>query len=294
MQERKQAMFKLKYEACILDAIFRQNHIDHAMEDYYQRNKENNAFCVADGITRDPMDGIITSYPMNKEEALALSKRYPNPSGAWEASKICADRFVEYISEVPIEEVTPHKIKEITRKVNEQIWEINKDREIDYLTEDLYCCEAVGGIIVADTLYAFSLGDCHITLLDKDYHVIYTTINNHKNHEEYFEKIYQKEHTFDWTNPEDRKLVRQQFRNKPNKKYQGKDISYGAFSGEEEANYYIDTYQIPLGNVSYVCVYSDGCEPDFATAEEIKKTIENPDRIKEKGHEKTLLIFAKE
>lgn len=88
-----------------------------------------------------------------------------------------------------------------------------------------------------------------------------------------------------------RQMVRKEYRNNPNKKYEGKDISYGALSGEENAEYYIDTYVVDLTNAKYVCAYSDGCEPFFENKEQIKKLLTNLDSLKDEGKERTLIVY---
>lgn len=88
-------------------------------------------------------------------------------------------------------------------------------------------------------------------------------------------------------------MVRRDYRNKPDKKYQGKDISFGALTGEKEAEYYIDVYEVDLKDVSYICAYSDGCEPYFDDKEKIRQIIQNPQTIAEEGKERTLVIYEK-
>lgn len=284
-------MFKCKFAMMYDNTIFTQYGLQPVAEDYFKIEK--NIFCVADGVTRDDINGKPVPYPSNKEETLEWIKVYPNPSGAGEAARIIADNFVKYLGMYPENEINESILANITKQVNKAIWEINKDRRIDYLKEDLYCCEAVGGILVKDTMYCFSIGDCHITALDENLNTIFTTLNNHKQFENYIDLIYTKENSFDWNNPEDRIMARRDYRNKPDKKYQGKDISFGALSGEKEAEYYIDTYQVNLEKVNYICAYSDGCEAIFEDKEYLKKVIQNPESLKQEGKERTLILYEK-
>lgn len=257
-------MFKLKYAGTCDNEIFTINHIKPVVEDYYK--VDQNVFCVADGVTRDLKDATVAVYPKNREEVLNWIEKYPNPSGAFEAAKITCDNFVERVNEDK-ENINEMIIKEKINKVNQEVWKINEKREIDYIVEDLYCCVAVGGIIQENYLYAFSIGDCHISILDKDFNILFTTKNNHKQFENFIDQIYVKEHTYNWNNPQDRKMVRKEYRNKPNKKWEGNDISFGVISGEKEAEYYIDSYKIDVTEAKYICAYSDGCEPDFESKE---------------------------
>lgn len=269
--------------------IFERYNLKPVAEDYFL--VKDNIFCVADGVTRDSVNGEVIPYPKNKEEVEFWVKVYPNPSGAYEAAKICADSFVKYVSECK-NEINENTIMEIVKKTNQDIWKINKDRQIDYVTNDLFCCVAVGGKIVDNTLYCFSIGDCHITLLDENLGTKFTTINNHKQFENYLD-MYCKENEFDWSNPKYRIMVRRDYRNKPEVKYNDKEVSFGVLSGEKEAEHYIDTYKVDLTDVKYICAYSDGCEPFFENKEKLKKIIQNPEKLQNEGKERTLIIYER-
>ena len=146
---------------------------------------------------------------------------------------------------------------------------------------------------MGETLYAFSIGDCHIALLDKNKKIQFETINNHKQFEDYLQQVYCKENSYDWNNNQDREMIRRDFRNNPKKEYKGKEISFGALSGQKEAEHYIDTYQVSLKGIQYICAYSDGCEPIFALQEKIEKIITNPECLQEEGKERTLVIYER-
>ena len=283
-------MFKLKFAQMYDNNIFQKYSLKPVAEDYFL--VKNDTFCVADGVTRDSIYGEAIPYPQNKQEVEFWVKVYPNPSGAYVAAKICADSFVKYVSECKTE-LNENTIMEIVKKVNQEIWEINKNRKIDYVKDDLFCCVAVGGKIVDNTLYCFSIGDAHITILDENFDVQFTTINNHRNFEEYLENVYCKENEFDWSNPKYRAMVRRDYRNKPNVKYNGKEVSFGVLSGEKEAEHYIDTYKVDLTSAKYICAYSDGCEPFFASKEKLKKIIQNPEKLQDEGKERTLIIYER-
>ena len=285
-------MFKLKYAKTCDNKIFEKYHLKPIVEDYYIAN--NNHFCIADGVTRDTINGEAVPYPKNEEEAKAWVQTYPNPSGAFEAAKICGDHFIQYLKESDLQEFSDTKILEIVKKVNQDIFQINKNREIDYLANDYYGCVAVGGYISSNTLYCFSIGDCHIMTLDENGNVQFETINNHKPFEDYLENIYCKQNMYSWNSAKDRIMVRREYRNKPEMKYNGKDISFGVLTGEKEAEYYIDTYTIDLTNVRYICDYSDGCEPYFQEKETMKKILQKPEMIEKEGKERTLVIYEYE
>lgn len=281
-------MFKLKYAKMCDNTIFTKYNMVPVIEDYFIAKE--NIFCVADGVTRDSIHGTAIPYPKDKKEVEEWLKVYPNPSGAYEAAKICAENFAKYISK-EIKQINKQVILESVKKVNRDIWKINEKRSIDYLKNDLFCCVAVGGCIINNVLYCFSIGDCHIEVLDKDCNIEFSTKNNHLQFEDYLNNVYCKEHEYNWNNNEDRKMVRRDYRNKPKKAYNGQDISFGVLSGEKEAEYYIDVYEINLNKAKYICAYSDGCEPFFASKENIIDVVNKPSKIEHEGKERTLIIY---
>ena len=282
-------MFKLKFAKMYDNSIFKKYNINPIAEDYFK--VEDNIFCVADGVTRDSIYGESIPYPKNKQEVEEWIKVYPNPSGAYEAAKICAESFVEKLLEYD-KKIDENVILDAIRIANNKIAKINENRKIDYLANDLFCCVAVGGCIIENTLYCFSIGDCHITAFDENFNIKFNTINNHKQFEDYLE-IYSKENKYDWNNPKDRVMVRRDFRNKPGKLYNNKEISFGVLSGEKEAEHYIDVYKVDLSQIKYICAYSDGCEPFFETKEIAKKIILEPEQLKNEGKERTLVIYER-
>ena len=284
-------MFKLIYDKTFDNTIFSKLHLTPVVEDYYKI--KDLSFCVADGVTRDNIKGEAVSYPKDEEEAKYWIETYPNPSGAFDSAKIVCDTFISEIEKYQENKISENVIMDVAKLCNKALKPLNANRDIDYLKEDYYCCEAVGGKIIDNYLYCFSLGDCHITLLAKDCNIIFTTINNHKQFEDYLDNVYSKENIFNWDNPKDRIMVRKDYRNNPSKKYNGNDVSYGAFSGEDTAEYYIDAYKVDLSNVEYICAYSDGCEPFFESKENIKNLLKNLDSLEHSGKERTLVVYKR-
>lgn len=283
-------MFKLKFAKMYNNTVFTRYNMLPIVEDYFVA--KDNIFCVADGVTRDSIAGEAICYPQNKEEVEKWLSIYPNPSGAYEAAKICAENFVKYILENK-KSINKELVFDIVKKVNQDITQINKDRQIDYLSNDLFCCVAVGGYIVDNMLYCFSIGDCHIIALDEKFNIKFSTINNHLQFENYLNNIYCKENEFDWNKAEDRIMVRKDYRNKPQKKYKGQEVSFGVLSGEKDAEHYIDVYEVNINEVKYICAYSDGCEPFFVSKEKIKNIINEPNNLQKEGKERTLIIYER-
>ena len=281
-------MFKLKYSNRYQNQTYTKYKLEFPEEDYYYL--ENNIFCVADGVTRDLVGGEIRPYPKTEEEAKYIADHYPNPSGAYLSSKAIADNFVKYMKEV--QTIDEEGVKNSISKANKTVWEINKDREIDYVGEDLYCSVAVGGIIAEEALYCFGIGDCYIKVFDENKEEIFTTVNDHT-WMEVFEDEYLRNGEYNWMNPRYRLLMRAGIRNNYIVTYNGKKVGYGALTGEDRAMDFVKIYKVPLEKAKYIVAYSDGCMPYFENKEEVEKTLENPDRIAENGSERTLVIYEK-
>lgn len=282
-------MFKCTFSKTYDNNIFTKYNIKPVVEDYFK--VENNIFCVADGVTRDDVNGNAVIYPETKEQVIDWIKLYPSQSGAYKSAYICCNEFIELVKQYNLNNFDENELKNIVSKINDKIWEINKNREIDYTKEDYYGCVAVGGIIIGNYLYCFSIGDCHIMVLDNECNTIFESINNHKQFEDYLFNIYPKTHTFDWDNSKDRAMVRREYRNNPSKTYNNEPISFGVLTGEKNALHYVDVYKINLDKAKYVCAYSDGCEQHFNDTKTRKSILSNPLELEKHGKERTLVIF---
>ncbi|MBR2744498.1 MAG: protein phosphatase 2C domain-containing protein [Clostridia bacterium] len=283
-------MFKLIYSERFQNQIYTRYDLKFPEEDYFY--VEDNIFCVADGVTRDLKGGEVRPYPQTREDAEYIAQHYPNPSGSLDSSKIIANNFVKYLKE-NLDYIDEEQIKNAVRRANKDIWEINKDREIDYVGEDLYCSEAVGGVILGDFLYCFGIGDCYIKVFDEQYNELFSTENDHEWMEE-FENDCLKSGEYNWMDPRYRLLIRGALRNNFIITHNGKKAGYGALTGEDSAMDFVKTYKVPLNNVKYIVAYSDGCIPYFENKSEAEQSLKNLDRIKEDGSERTLVIYEKE
>lgn len=280
-------MFKLKMAEMHDNSIFVKYNLHPVQEDYYCIH--NNIFCVADGVTRDDINGNPVRYPETEVEAKEWIKVYPKKSGAYESAKIVAEYFVNTAQSLSITSISKEEIKKIAIEANKQLIKLNANRKIDYLKDDYYGCVAVGGYITDNILYAFSIGDSRIVLLDKNYNILFESINNHKYFEDYSKNLH-----LDWKRKDDRILIRKDFRNNSNKIIDNKLVSFGVLTGEKTAEYFIDAYEINLENVKYICAFSDGCKDFFNSKESTKELLENLDIFKEKGEERTLIIYEQE
>ena len=282
-------MFKLIYSKRYQNQIYTKYNLKFPEEDYFYL--EGNIFCVADGVTRDLIGGEIRPYPKTKSDAEYIAKHYPNPSGALESSKIIANSFVKNVKKFS-NNIDEEKIKTAIRDANKDVWEINKNRKIDYVGEDLYCSEAVGGIILDDFLYCFGIGDCYIKTFDEEYNELFSTENDHEWMEK-FENDYLKSGEYDWMDPRYRLLIRGALRNNSIVTYNGEKVGYGALTGEDSAMDFVKIYKVPLKNVKYITAYSDGCMPYFENKVETEKTLKNIDIIEKEGSERTLIVYEK-
>ena len=281
-------MFKCIYSNRFQNQMFTKYNIKFPEEDYYC--VDENAFSVADGVTRDLIGGEVRPYPKTEEEVRYIAEHYPNPSGAFLSSKIIADNFVKYIKSC--NEISEQSIFDSIKKANADVWKINKDREIDYVGEDLYCSVAVGGIIQDEFLYCFGIGDCYIKTFDEDFNELFSTVNDHQWMEDYEERFLKKG-MYSWADPRGRVLIRAGVRNNYILTFEGKKAGYGALTGEDAAMHFVKTYKVPLENVKYICAYTDGCMQYFENKEVSQKTIQNPDSIKDNGSERTLVIYTR-
>lgn len=286
-------MFKLKFAKTYDFAIMTKNNLKHVLEDYFVANDD--MFCVADGVTRDRIDGKALSYPQTLEEALDLIEHYPNPSGAADAAKICAEVFNKKIS--VDEEMNEKKIFEAVRLANEEIAKINKNRKIDYGTNDYFGCVAAGGKIVDNLLYCFSICDCKIKVLDNNYDIIFDTarvadnMSLVKSREPFIlSRLYMGR--WNWNNIKYRMYFRKKYRNNNWFRITNR-YTFGVLTGEKKALPFINTYTVSLDNAKYILAYSDGCDDCIKTKEQIISVIGNPEQIQDELHEKTLLIYEK-
>jgi len=249
----------------------------------YQKMRVN-TFCVADGITRDPLK-IIDFTGHTKEELLAS---YPNPSSASKAAHLACDAFIANADK---------GAKQAMVLANQEIANLNEGLEVDYLTNDYAGCTAVGGTIDKGLLKWASIGDCFVTV-SRSGKEVFTSPNGIIKWAKY-----EREHPGDWATPQYRAKVRSQFRNNPDQVVNGVCVSYGALTGENKAEFFIESGQQKLKIGDIILAYSDGFSelvnhPNFLENLQAGKagfvkwvnTLEQSDP-NHFGHEKTLVVF---
>lgn len=210
---------------------------------------EENIFCVADGITRDPISPKNFSS-LSIENAL---KRYPNPSGARLAADIFCESFTKYIKNKTISLKT---VQTAFTTGNRKIKTLNKNniKKVDYLVNDFFGCCASGGAIYKNKLYWGAICDCGIIIYDRNGKIKFQTPNGMEKFEKYEKKFLQKPN-FNFTRAKYRKMIRSEYRNNIKNPF-----SYGALTGERTAEGFMNFDKIDLNKGDLIVFYSDGFE----------------------------------
>ena len=274
--------------------IMIKNKLNHVIEDYYVA--KDDIFCVADGITRERIDGKELAYPQTVEEAIDINNNYPNPSGAYKAAKVFSDAF---ICEMEKQELYNRNIiMNCVEIANREVERINAGRKIDYGIEDYYACVAAGGVIKNGVLYCFTIGDCKIKIIDDEYNVLFdTTIKDINTLDQKIKKPFKyskiDNDNWNWSNIEYRKYYRKKYRNNAIRKLFNKS-AFGALTGEKSALKFVNIFIVPISDKAhYILAYSDGCDSFMQDSLSLESVINNPDIMEEEKHEKTLLIYKK-
>lgn len=209
-----------------------------------------NIFVTADGITRDP----TTPSDFSNKSMEEIFQKYPRPSGAKLAAEVFCQTFVDSLKD---RRLSLKAVKEAFQRGNESVKNLNSKnlKEVDYLVNDYFGCVAAGGGIEDKKLYWGVIADCGIAVFNKEGKVKFQTLNDVKPFEGYV-----KRKKIDWKKPANRKLIRSEYRNKPNKTAGGKSISYGALTGEKEAEFFMKFGKIELTKGDMVVFYTDGFE----------------------------------
>ena len=207
--------------------------------------------CVADGITRDPLDSPNFSDKSQEE----LLRSYPNPSGArWAADLFCA----EFSKAVKTGAPSVASLHDGFLQANSRIAALNRKYvpEVNYLVNDFYGCVAAGAVVDRDTLYWGNICDTGIRVFSCTGKLKFATQNGMTAFERNISAV-----RFDWSVPEGRRFVREEYRNRPAQTVAGDRVSYGALTGETAAEDFIKTGTVDLASGDLVILYTDGFEP---------------------------------
>ncbi len=197
---------------------------------------------IADGISRDPI-GVFDFATCSFEQRL---EKYPRPSGAEMAAKEICNTFCK----------STGTLKERLKICNINVKKLNEKniKICDYLQNDLYGAVASCIKIENNILYYAYICDCGIIIYDSQGNIKFQTEDDKLVYSNpYIYKI-----GIPWNLPEARVIVRRDFRNKPNNIKDGKCVSYGAITGEDEALNFIKSGKKNIEKGDSVLVYSDG------------------------------------
>lgn len=211
-------------------------------------------FCVADGITRDP----IFPKDFTNRKIENILKQYPNPSGA----RLSADMFCEmFVKSLKNKNTSIEKVRNAFIVANKAIAKLNRKyiKKIDYLVNDFFGCVASGGVIENNKLYWGGICDCGIIIYNKNGRIKFQTPNWMKPFE-YYEIKHLRKKNFDWLKFDYRKLIRSEYRNNAKKIINNKCISYGALTGEKSAEHFMNFGEIKLSKGDLIVFYTDGFE----------------------------------
>ena len=204
---------------------------------------------VADGITRDPI-GVKTLPDFdNKKRMKEAAERYPIPSPAKLAANLFCDSFIKSALNKKVDEKL---IIESSLFANKKIWEkLNKDLKVDYLENDFAACVGSVGVIEDNNFYYGFIADCGICVFDINGRLKFKTKNEGPS-KRIGEDIIKRYNT-GFKQAYGRKIIRKEYRNNPLN-----PLSYGAFTGEENAACFIRTGQLQIEKGDRIVLYTDG------------------------------------
>jgi serine/threonine protein phosphatase PrpC len=208
---------------------------------------DDKIFAIADGITRDP------TYHLDFRKKIVekiFEKHYPNPSGA----RVVADIFCKtFIATIKLHQTT----KKAFLIANKNIASYNKHhlKKVDYLVNDLYGCTAVGAYIKGKKLYWSVIGDSGVAVFNCNGRLKYRSLNSVAIFEKY---VANGKIKFNWNTTAGRKSVRSQYRNNPNMKIGKVCVSYGALTGENNAESFIYSDKASLQSGDLIILFTDG------------------------------------
>ena len=254
-------------------------------DQYYANDREA---IVADGITRDPIG--ISDF--SKHTNIDMIKQYPRPSGAELAARKVCDSFSN----------SSGTLKERLVIANKEVKVLNQKyiKNCDYLENDYYGTVASCINIQNNVLNYAYICDCGIIVYDSNGNIKFKTEDDKELYSDpYIDKI-----GIPWYLPEAREIVRSKYRNNLNNIIDGKCVSYGALTGEEDAIHFIREGSVHLDNEDIIVVYSDGFtnylnDNEFINQllnfnkEKFEEFIENKSKedYEKYGKEKTLVIY---
>lgn len=193
--------------------------------------------CVADGVTRDFVDGSIVTKDL---EGLLKFWTGKYPKHAQEASQICVGNFI-------LTKSLEDSNKAIRR------YNLETFKTIDYLGNDFAGCTAAG-IVEKDGLLDYQfIADSGVAIFNKDGKLKFNTPcegpNSHGSIDQEVKYLYGSS----FNDSFGRMKIRSEFRNNPKE-----PLAYGVLTGEKTAENYIRKGQEKLKEGDYALLYTDG------------------------------------
>lgn len=179
-----------------------------------------------------------------------MLEKYPRPSGGELAAKTIVDSF----------KTSTGTLKERLIQCNNAVKELNNKyiKLCDYLQNDYY--GAVASCIKIENNimnYAF-ICDSGVIVYDSLGNIRFQTQDEKELYSDPYIDEEIKKSGILWSNPDMRVKVRKNYRNNLNNIQDGRIVSYGALTGEEEANEFIRSGKLDLNSGDIIAVYSDG------------------------------------
>jgi len=254
------------WKAKVLEGMVNLTHLGEEfslVEDSFGYDEQRGTACVADGVRRDFKDGsVVAINPKNIMKF--LNEEYPNPSPAKEVADDYVRMFMQGKS--PTE-------------INKAIWEYQQKKGLvptDYLAKDLAGCTFAGVFRLTNRFFSYTfMNAAGIAVIDKKGNLMFKTPDDGEHSFEknpYLEKILEQHGGF--ACQEGRRLIRSQYRNKPNEPF-----AYGALTGEPEALYYVHDGHEEIETGNYILLFTDGIRDLLFPRSEGER---EPDSIDEK------------
>lgn len=248
----KKVETKMKIFSCSLENLKNKPN-----EDYFLVSPTGKIFAVADGVTRTKLPNGL----------------YPNPSGA----RMAAETFCqEAVSSLEGNIFSEKALVEAMNEANKEVFFLNEKqgvlKKLDYLVNDFFCtCGVIAAIQEENLLYGY-VGDCGITVFDKQGVCKLVSKNDVKPLEELREKI-------SFESKEKKRLFwRKELRNRPDSKLG----SYGVLTGEKAVSNYYHAGKIKLEKNDLVILYTDGFFLSLAKIERLIRSCRFESEFEEK------------
>lgn len=205
------------------------------------------------------------------------TKQYPFDDYGYEAASTFCEGFIKHCkTQLSSENFSLKTLKDILIKTNEDIKKLNMrlgKKFNDPLNYDLAETVGVGAVIKDHTLYYGGLEDCYVNVLrGKNLENIAKWNYQIAKASKYIDKLSSKDKLKDYIPKElINKLKKENqwepcwcnyLRNNKNAlDEEGNLVGWGCFTGEKEAEEFIETYSIPLKKNDHILLFSDGMIP---------------------------------